>query len=334
MEASHWLPVVFICLMGLALFIYAILDGYDLGVGILLPLKEDKQQQRDIMIASIGPFWDANETWLVLAVGILLIAFPDAYNFILAELYIPATLMLLGIILRGVAFDFRTKATTGHRPLWDRSFKFGSLLMALSQGYMLGQYVMGFQHDTGSVIFSIISALCVTAAYAFVGGGWLVMKTQGELQITAARLTRIAAWLTALGIFLVSAVNPLVSENVSDRWFTFPQFFVLFPIPLLCAGLFIYVDRYLAHFPHANDFACWSPFSSAVTIFFLSFQGLAYSFYPYVIPGKLDIWQAASSEESLMFIFYGVIVVVPFILLYTAFSYRVFWGKARKLEYY
>lgn len=334
MELAHWLPVIFICLLGFSLFVYAILDGYDIGVGILIPLSESKQDDRDLMIASIGPFWDANETWLVLAVGILLIAFPEAYNLILAKLYIPATLLLLGIILRGVAFDFRAKAVTGHRPLWDLSFKFGSILMAMSQGYMLGQYVMGFSTDASAILFSFISALCVTAAYAFIGGGWLIMKTQGDLQIYAAKITRVASWLCALGLLLVSLANPLVSENVYERWFTFPQFFVLFPIPLLCIGLFIFVDRYLSHFPHANDFASWAPFSSAIVIFFLSFQGLAYSFYPYVVPGQLTVWEAASATESLMFILYGVIFVVPCILAYTAFSYRVFWGKAHKLEYY
>lgn len=328
------LPIIFICLLGLSLFIYAILDGYDMGVGMLIPLKKDKAQERDLMIASIGPFWDANETWLVLGVGILLIAFPQAYNIILAELYLPATFLLFGIILRGVAFDFRAKAITGHRPLWDITFKVGSFIMALSQGYMLGQWIVGFENSWGAFAFSLLSALCVTAAYAFVGGSWLIMKTKGDLQIYAAKKTRIASWFCALGLVSVSIVNPWFSESVYQRWFSFPQFFVLFPIPLLCAGLFIYVDRYLAHFPHRNDFGSWSPFASATTIFFLSFQGIAYSFYPYVIPQRLTIWQAASADESLMFILYGVLFVVPAILLYTAFSYRVFWGKASKLEYY
>jgi len=167
------LPHVFLALMGIAILAYAILDGYDLGVGMLLPAQD--VQARDRMIASIGPFWDANETWLVLAVGILLIAFPQAHSLVLRELYLPAVFMLIGLILRGVAFDFRAKALTQYQRLWDSLFKLGSSLAALSQGYMLGLYVMGFQQGPAAQAFACLSALCVASAYAYIGGGWLVL---------------------------------------------------------------------------------------------------------------------------------------------------------------
>lgn len=330
--AAFWLPVIFIGLMGLAFFIYAILDGYDLGVGILLP--KDSEQQRDTMIASIGPFWDANETWLVLGIGILLIAFPSAHSMILFHLYLPVTVMLAGLILRGVAFDFRAKAPADHKDLWDKVFKTGSLLATLSQGYMLGLYVMGFEQSLAAHAFAALSAICVTAGYTFIGAAWLVMKTESDLQKRAAWWARRCAWLMTLGIVAVSIVNPLVSDTIFNKWFGSPLFLILLIIPVFCFVLLFIVDRYLRLFPYADDFGCWIPFASATMIFLLSFIGLAYSFFPYVVPAKLDIWQAASAPESLMFILYGAALVLPTIILYTIFSYRIFWGKATQLKYY
>lgn len=329
---EFWLPVIFIGLMGLAFFIYAILDGYDLGVGILLP--KDSEQQRDTMIASIGPFWDANETWLVLGIGLLLIAFPIAHSQILFHLYLPVTVMLAGLILRGVAFDFRAKAPEDHKELWDRAFQVGSLLATLSQGYMLGLFVMGFEDSLAAHLFAALSAICVTAGYTFIGAAWLVMKTEGELQERAVWWARRCAWLMALGIIAVSIVNPLVSRTIFDKWFSSPLIMVLWVIPVFCFVLFFIADRYLKRAPYADDYGCWIPFASAAMIFLLSFIGLAYSFYPYVVPNKLDIWQAASAPEALMFILYGVIIVLPTILGYTFFAYKVFHGKATQLKYY
>ena len=330
--AAFWLPVIFIGLMGLAFFIYAILDGYDLGVGILLP--KDSEAQRDTMIASIGPFWDANETWLVLGVGILLIAFPLAHSQILFHLYLPVTVMLAGLILRGVAFDFRAKSPEDHKALWDRAFQAGSLLATLSQGYMLGQFVMGFDDTFAARAFAALSAICVTAGYTFIGAAWLVMKTEGELQARSVWWARRCAWLMLLGIIAVSIVNPLVSDAIFQKWFSSPLFLALMLIPIICFVLFFIVDRYLRNYPHKNDAGCWIPFASAAMIFLLSFIGLAYSFFPYVVPNKLDVWQAASAPESLMFILYGVIIVLPTILGYTFFAYKVFHGKATQLKYY
>ncbi len=329
---AYWLPIIFVGLMALAFLVYAVLDGYDLGVGILLPA--DSESHRDAMIASIGPFWDANETWLVLAVGILLIAFPTAHGLILGELYLPVAVMLSGLILRGVAFDFRAKAPVDHKARWDIAFRAGSVLASGAQGYMLGLYVMGFADGLAAHAFALLSAVCVTAGYSFIGAAWLIMKTDGELQSQAVRWARRSLWCTAVGILAVSVVNPLVVPGVFDKWLAFPQVLLLAPVPLVTAALVIGVDRYLAGCPWPGDKGCWVPFVGAVVVFILCFQGLAYSFYPWVVPGKLDIWEAASAPESLKFILVGAVIVLPAIIGYTAFAYRVFWGKSTELSYH
>ncbi|MDP5209789.1 cytochrome d ubiquinol oxidase subunit II [Microbulbifer sp. 2205BS26-8] len=332
--ATYWLPVVFIGLMGLAVLVYAVLDGYDLGVGILLPLGEQEESQRDIMIASIGPFWDANETWLVLAIGLLLIAFPMAYNQVLMHLYIPAAIMLIGLIMRGVAFDFRTKAAVNHKLAWDRIFKAGSLTTSLAQGYMLGLYVMGFRSGWETQIFSAVSALGVTAAYSYLGGAWLILKAEAELQKRAARWARRAGRAMLVGVIAVSAINPLVNPSVFDRWFTYPLVMFVLLIPTLCFLAFIFNDFLLARVPKTNDRHSAVPFATVVIIFLMCFIGLAFSFYPDIVPGQLNIWQAASANASLQFILVGALIVIPFILGYTAFSYWVFRGKSTKLRYH
>lgn len=329
---AHWLQGIFAGLMALAIFVYAVLDGYDLGVGMLMP--GNNQGHRDTMIASIGPFWDANETWLVLAIGLLLIAFPEAYNLVLKELYLPAAIMLVGLIMRGVAFDFRAKVSLDHKDTWDRVFRSGSLITALSQGYMLGQYVVGFENSWASLGFSVLSAIGVSAAYCYIGATWLVMKTEGGLQKEAAYWARRAGHIAFVGVIAVCIVNPLINSEVFEKWFKFPEAALLFHIPLLSVALFIINDRLLKRIPLENDFGCWIPFVAVIGIYFVCFQGLAYSFYPYVVPGKLTMSEAASAPESLRFILVGALVVVPIILCYTALSYKVFWGKATALKYY
>ena len=325
------LPLIFICLTGLSLLIYSVLDGYDLGIGILLSREE---AHRDTMIAAIGPFWDANETWLVLAVGLILIAFPSAHSIILTELYIPVTIMLLGLILRGVSFDFRAKAAVDHKDGWDIAFRIGSILATLSQGYMLGQYVLGFEDSVPAILFSCLSAVCISAGYCLLGAGWLLIKTEGEVQLYAARWGRYSAWLLAIGILAVSVTNPLVSEQIYQRWFSFPEIILLIPIPLMSFLLLFMTERYLYKFTQGyyQDYY-WLPFIATTVVFFLCFQALAYSFYPYIIQGKLTIWEAASASSSLQFIFVGTVIVLPAILAYTVFVYRVFSGKATELRY-
>ncbi|GAB3112287.1 cytochrome d ubiquinol oxidase subunit II [Aestuariicella hydrocarbonica] len=334
MNDAHWLPIIFVGLTGLAVVVYAILDGYDLGVGILLPMDSPAEPHRDTMIASIGPFWDANETWLVLAIGLILIAFPAAHSVILTNLYLPVAVMLIGLIMRGVAFDFRAKAAIDHKLAWDRCFKFGSLLTTFSQGYMLGMYVMGFQTHWMSQLFAILSAFGVTAAYSYIGGAWLIMKTEGALQEKAVRWTRNSGRATFAGVIAVSVVNPLVNPGVFNRWFDFPLVMFVLLIPALCFFAFIFNDILLARLPKAKDRHCWLPFVMVIGIFVLCFSALAFSFFPDIVPGQMTIWEAASAPKSLMFILWGAIVVIPVILMYTALSYKIFHGKATELHYH
>lgn len=332
MMSDTGLPEIFLFLLGLTVFIYAALDGYDLGIGMLLPL--DNLQQRHEYIESIGPFWDANETWLVMAVGILLIAFPQAHSMVFQELYIPTAILLLGLIMRGVAFDFRAKAVTGLRRLWDRVFKFGSIMATLTQGYMLGRYVLGFEDGLIPQLFAGLSAICVAAAYGYIGCAWLVMKTEGDTQKRAAVTGRRMGWLAAAGILAISLVNPFASSVIADRWFGFPEIILALPMPIMVGVLVLAVDQYFKNVPTINDVGSWFPFVGVSTIFLLSFIGLAYSFFPYVIPGVMTAAESASADASLRFILVGVIIVLPIILLYTVYLHKVFWGKSTELKYY
>lgn len=333
---GKWLAVVFLGLMGISMLAYVILDGYDLGVGILLHRASD--EHKDVMISSIGPFWDANETWLVLGVGILLVAFPPAHGVILTALYLPVAVMLLGLILRGVAFDFRVKAEAHHKPLWNFAFYAGSLLASFSQGVMLGLYITGFNYGALSLLFALITGLCLCAGYGLLGSGWLLMKTTGELQQQAVVWAQRSLWLTGLGIAAISIVTPMVSQRIFEKWFTLPYLFMLMPIPIATAILFFVIDRALRRLPkrlaEGNEYGAWVPFAATVGIFLLAFYGLAYSLFPYLVVDHIDIWQAASAPESLKIILAGTAVVLPAIFGYTIYAYRVFWGKARELTYY
>ena len=212
---GEWLPLSFAALMGLSMLIYTVLDGYDLGVGILM--KRAMDAEKDRMIGSIGPFWDANETWLVLGVGLLLVAFPKAHGIILSSLYLPVAIMLIGLTLRGVAFDFRAKAKIAHKNAWNNAFFAGSLITAMAQGYMLGSYIVGFEQSFAAIAFSFLVGLCVAAGYCLIGACWLIMKTEGELQRKSVRWARISLWATMLAIALISISTPLVSERIFKK---------------------------------------------------------------------------------------------------------------------
>ena len=326
------MPIIFAALMGLAILIYVILDGYDLGVGMLI--FRAGQKEKDVMISTIGPFWDANETWLVLAVGLLLVAFPSAHGVVLNQLYLPTALMLLGLILRGVAFDFRAKAKDHHKNLWDFSFTFGSLLTALTQGYMLGLYIVGFEKNLITIGFSILVGICLAASYCFIGSVWLILKTEGELQKRSIKLTKILLWWTTLGMALISIATPLASPRIAEKWFSIPNFFWLLPIPLVAGSLILFLHYFLNTLPRKNDAKCWLPFVIAMIIFLLGFIGIAYSFYPFIIPGQMTIWQAASAPQALKVILIGTLIVLPAILIYTFFVHKIFWGKTRELTYF
>ena len=326
-----WLPLVFAGLMGVSILIYVVLDGYDLGVGVLL--ARGTEAEKDRMIASIGPFWDANETWLVMAVGLLLVAFPAAHGAILSTLYIPVVVMLIGLILRGVSFEFRAKAQPDHKAGWNAAFVVGSAMATLAQGYMLGLYVMGLEHTLWTVLFGVLTAVCLTGGYAFIGACWLIYKTDGLLQRKAALWARTLLVPVAIGFLAISLATPFVSARIFEKWFDWPYIAYLAPLPITAAALFLWLRAKLAHLPRMDDKGSLQPLLGAVALFVTCFGGLAYSFYPYVVPERMTIYEAASAPESLIIILVGALFVMPVIGAYSAFAYWVFRGKARDLSY-
>lgn len=314
------LPLAFTALMGVAILAYVVLDGYDLGVGMLMPAASAEEQS--VMVASIGPFWDANETWLVLGIGLLLVAFPLAHGVILGALYLPVAAMLVGLMLRGAAFEFRVKALGWHRELWNWLFWFGSFLASLAQGFMLGRTITGYQSGFGFWLFSLVVAGGLCGGYMLLGATWLILRTEGALQQKAIGWARWGLAWVALGVALVSLATPLASETVRMKWFDFPRTLGLMLLPLATAACGAWVWRSLGR----SD---WKPFAGTVAIFALAFAGLAYSLFPYLVIDRITIWQAAADPSALRFVLYGAVVVVPLIAAYTAFSYRVFRGKAR-----
>ncbi len=328
---NQFLPLIFMGVMGLALLAYVILDGYDLGVGILLPFATD--DEKDVMVSSIGPFWDANETWLVLGIGVLLVAFPLAHGIVLSALYLPVAVMLVGLILRGVSFDFRVKARAARKELWNRLFSIGSVLAAMAQGWMLGSYLTGFNTGVWSLLFALGIALTLPTAYCMLGSGWLIMKTGDALQRKAVGWARTMLWPMGAALAGISLATPMVSQSVFDRWFSMPQLIGLLPIPLACAAAF-FAALLVVRKPGAVEAGYgWVVFASTVLIFMMAFLGLAYSIYPFIVIDRLTVWQAAAAHESLVFIFVGLAITLPAIIVYTVFMYRVFWGRASALSY-
>jgi cytochrome d ubiquinol oxidase subunit II len=319
------LVLVFTALMGLAILAYVVLDGYDLGVGMLMPAADRDEQQ--VMVNSIGPFWDANETWLVLGIGLLLVAFPAAHGVVLGALYLPVAAMLVGLMLRGVAFEFRIKAEGWHRELWNWLFWAGSFLAAFAQGLMLGRYITGFAAGFGYWLFAIVVSGGVCGGYVLLGATWLVLKSEGELRRKAILWARWGLMWVALAVALVSIATPLASETVRQKWFGFPDMIFVSPLPIatLAAGLWTWFSL------GKSD---WKPFAGAVAIYVLSFAGLAYSLFPYVVMDRLTIWEAAAHPSALKFLLAGTVVVLPFILGYTFYVYRVFRGKAKGGDIY
>jgi cytochrome d ubiquinol oxidase subunit II len=316
---SETLPVVFTVLMGVAILAYVVLDGYDLGVGMLMPGADRKEQDR--MVASIGPFWDANETWLVLGIGLLLVAFPVAHGDILGALYMPVAAMLVGLMLRGVAFELRIKAEGWHRELWNWLFWAGSTLAAFAQGIMLGRYITGFAPGAGYWLFALVVAASLCGGYVLLGATWLILRTDGPLQKKAEAWSRWGLVWIALGVALVSLGTPLVSETVREKWFSFPRLAYLSLLPLGTVAAWFLVLLSLGK----SDAR---PFAGAVAIFVLAFAGLSYSLFPYVVIDRLTIWEAAAHPSALLFVLVGTSLVLPFILGYTFWSYRIFRGKA------
>ncbi|MDR0779213.1 MAG: cytochrome d ubiquinol oxidase subunit II [Pseudomonadales bacterium] len=324
---DFWLPVVFAAVMALALLVYVILDGYDLGMGLLLPFATDDEKEQ--MLASIGPFWDANETWLVLGIGVLLIAFPEAHGIVLTALYLPVTLMLLGLVLRGIAFDFRIKGTADHKQLWNHIFTAGSTLTALAQGWMLGAYITGLSQSGLSLLFSILVALSMPALYVMLGAAWLQAKTAAPLR-HKARAWASVAWLP-LGVFflLASIATPLVSPTIAAKWFDWPHFLYLAPVPLLALAAYVMLGLDL----FVKEGWRWTQFTLLALLCLLSAGGLGYSLYPDVVLGQLTLHEAAAASDSLLFVLWGTLVALPCIIGYTLFVYRLFGGELGAQHY-
>ncbi len=329
------LPLIWAGVIAFGVFMYVLMDGFDLGVGIIFPFARD-EGHRDIMMNSVAPIWDGNETWLVLGGTGLLAAFPIAYATILPALYLPVLLMLIALIFRGVAFEFRFK-TERHRAIWSWSFHLGSLLATFSQGIILGAFITGFEvvgrDYVGGVMdwltpFGIAIGIGMVAGYMLLGSTWIVMKTEGSLQAWAFRIARIALFAVLFFIALVSIWTPLAHEDIAARWFSWPNIVYLSPVPIL-TGL-VAVGLYLALERRREAL----PFILSLGIFALSYAGLAISLWPNVVPPDITIWDAAADEKSLIFLLVGVAIVVPIILLYTAYSYYVFRGKVRADEGY
>jgi cytochrome d ubiquinol oxidase subunit II len=321
------LPLIFMFLMGASVLAYVVLDGYDLGVGMLMPAA--KQDEQSIMVSSIGPFWDANETWLVLGIGILLTAFPLAHGIVLQALYLPVVVMLIGLMLRGVAFELRVKARGWHRDLWNWLFWAGSFIASFSQGLMLGRYITGFERGFSYWMFAIVVGASLCGGYVLLGATWLILKSEGELQKKALGWARWGLLWVALGVALVSIATPLVSESVRHKWFDFPRTLALMLLPAACVAAGVWLWFATGAMKRGKKSADWKPFAAAVTIFVIAFVGLAYSIFPFVVIDRLTIWDAAAHPSALKALFWGAAVVLPFIVFYTVLAYRIFRGKAK-----
>jgi cytochrome d ubiquinol oxidase subunit II len=330
----HSLVPIWTVILGLGVFIYVALDGFDLGVGMLHGLVQPSQ--RETVMNSIGPFWDGNETWLILGGVGLLAAFPVAFAIIIPAVYFPILIMLLALVFRGVAFEFRFKHIVLRR-VWDWAFCGGSLLATFAQGVVLGSFIQGFKVDgrvfAGSSFdfatpFALLTGVALVFGYALLGAGWLVMKTDGALEAWSRRVGRICLVAVSCCIAAVSVWTPLASSVIAQRWFGWPNTALLLPLPLASLAVGLYTWRALGRG------GAWQAFAASVALFALSFLGVAISLWPMIVPGHFTLWEAASPESTQAFLLVGTLVLLPVILFYTGWSYWVFRGKIRQGEGY
>jgi cytochrome d ubiquinol oxidase subunit II len=330
-----YLPVIWAAVIGTAVALYVILDGFDLGTGILFPFART-ERERDQMMNSIAPFWDGNETWLVLGGGGLWVAFPRAYAVVMPALYLPVIVMLLALVFRGVSFEFRAVAIASKK-YWNFAFAAGSTLAGFCQGLILGGLIQGIKVENGvfaggpfdwATPFACLCGLGVVAGYALLGATWLAMKTEGEV----AERARLQAKALLIGVLafmgIVSIWTPLAFERIAARWFSTPNIFFLWPVPLLTAFVALMAWRWLEE---RRDVP---PFLASIALFLLGYLGLVISAYPYLVPPALTIWQAAAAPASQLFMLVGTLILLPIILGYVVFVYWVFRGKVREGEGY
>jgi cytochrome d ubiquinol oxidase subunit II len=325
---AFWLPLIWAGLLAVAVVMYVVADGFDLGVGILFNAAAN-ENWRDRMMLSVAPIWDGNETWLILGGGGLFAVFYLAYAILLPALYLPLFTMLIALIFRGVAFEFRFKADTSKR-IWDHAFHYGSLVATFAQGVVLGAFLQGFQSDgrqfTGGTFdwltpFSLATGLGLVAGYALLGATWCVMKTTGELEIWARRMATRCLIAALVMMAIVSAWVPFLGVEIEQRWFSWPNIVLLAPVPLLTAFTGYRLWRALEDGRHV------APFFFAIALFLLGFLGLVVSLFPYAVPPRLTIWHVANAPASQSFALVGYAIVMPLTFIYTAYAYYVFRGK-------
>ncbi|UTW06652.1 cytochrome d ubiquinol oxidase subunit II [Pseudomonas benzenivorans] len=330
------LSLIWAVIIAFGVMMYVVMDGFDLGIGILFPFVAS-EGERDVMMNTVAPVWDGNETWLVLGGAALFGAFPLAYAVVLSALYLPLILMLLGLIFRGVAFEFRFKAKAAKRHIWDKAFIGGSLTATFFQGVALGAYIDGFEvvdraYAGGALDwltpFSLFCGLALIAAYALLGCTWLIMKTEGRLQQQMHDLARPLVFVLLAVTGIVSLWTPLAHAEIAERWFSLPNLFWFMPVPVLVVVCTWALLRAVAR--NAN----YSPFLLTLTLIFLGYSGLGISLWPNIIPPSVSIWDAASPPQSQGFILVGALFIIPFILMYTAWSYYVFRGKVTEDQGY
>jgi cytochrome d ubiquinol oxidase subunit II len=317
-------------ILGIAVFFYVLLDGFDLGVGILFGLAPNTATRNTIM-NSIAPIWDGNETWLVLGGLGLLAAFPLAFAIIIPAVYFPILVMLLALVFRGVAFEFRFRDAE-HKTFWDDAFNYGSGIATFAQGVVLGNFIQGFQ-VSGRVFsgtsfdfltpFSVLTGIALLFGYGLLGAGWLILKTQGDLQDAARRQGRVCLIGVLVGIGIVSVWTPMMNPAIASRWFAFPNIIFLAPVPIATAATALLTWRAL------NSRSEVLPFVGGIGLFVLSYIGIAISLYPMIVPHHFTLWEAASSDRTQAFLLIGTLVLLPVILMYTSWSYWVFRGKVR-----
>jgi cytochrome d ubiquinol oxidase subunit II len=322
------IPLIWAFIIAFAVFVYVVMDGFDLGLGMLFPLFP-KKADRDVMMNSVAPVWDGNETWLVLGGGGLFAAFPLAYAVLMPALYTPMIAMLVGLVFRGVAFEFRWRSQR-ERNRWDTAFFGGSLLAALAQGIALGAILQGVHVDGRAYAggwwdwltpFSILTGVALVAGYCLLGATWLVMKTTGDLRERAYHLSWWLLFAMLGAIAAVSVATPFLNAEYARRWFAWPNILLTAPVPVAVAAVTALLLRSLAN---RQDYR---PFFLTLALFALSYAGLGISMYPYIVPRSITIWQAASPLSSQTFMLVGVAILVPIILAYTAWAYWVFRGK-------
>jgi cytochrome bd ubiquinol oxidase subunit II len=321
-----YLPVIWSALIGTAVVMYVVLDGFDLGLGILFPTTRT-EAERDQILASIAPFWNGNETWLVLGGGGLWVAFPNAYAVIMPALYIPVLVMLLGLIFRGVAFEFRSVSRS--KIWWNRAFVGGSVAAAFAQGMILGGLIQGIKVENGAFAggaydwatpFAALCGISLVAGYALLGATWIVMKTEGEIarrareQVTPILLAVLAC------MAVVSLWTPLAHSRIAERWFSLPNFFFLWPVPLVTALLAFGVWKW----SKTRDAL---PFLGSIGLFLLGYLGLVISNYPYLVPPSMTVWDTAAVPASQIFMLIGTLFLLPMILGYFVLVYWLFRGK-------